>query len=88
VLLNTGSIGPTPLSTNTAPMYVGNNPIYRNLPGMWVDDVRVYDTALTAAELDEVRLSNVPEPAAGLALVVVGLAGTVLRKRRCGIARC
>jgi hypothetical protein len=45
------------------------------------DDVRVYDIALSVAELDAVRLTNVPEPTALSVLALTG-AGFLARRRR------
>ena len=33
---------------------------------MWLDDVRIYGSALSAAELELIRLENIPEPSAFL----------------------
>lgn len=53
-------------------------------PPAWMDDVRVYNTALSVAELEAVRLEAVPEPSTWALLVA--LAGAValgaLRQRR------
>jgi hypothetical protein len=32
----------------------------------WIDDVRVYDHALTLSELEAARVAGVPEPCAGV----------------------
>ena len=64
---------------NNVPLYVGGAPGNGYTPPMWADDVRVYGAALTAAEINEVRLANVPEP--GLASVVVAAAALVLSTR-------
>ena len=52
--------------------------------GQWffdglIDDVRVYDTALTHDEI--IGLAAVPEPA-GLALLMAGMVGLLCRRRR------
>jgi hypothetical protein len=36
----------------------------------WQDDVRVYGSVLSLAELDAVRLQNIPEPAAQLLILM------------------
>jgi hypothetical protein len=46
----------------------------------WQDDVRVYGSALSLAELDDIRLANVPEPAS-LSLIVIALLA-LLRRRQ------
>jgi VCBS repeat-containing protein len=52
------------LAPNAASLIVGGSgyaptsPSYT--PSTWVDDVRIYNTALTAAQLDAVRQSNLP----------------------------
>lgn len=50
-----------PLAENDAEFRVGSassEPLVDRTPPAWIDDVRVYDRALSAAELDEVRLQN------------------------------
>jgi hypothetical protein len=54
-------------------------------PPAWMDDVRIYDTALDAATLEAVRGSNIPEPTSA-ALLGLGLAAAVwISRRRVGI---
>lgn len=50
-------------------------------PSAFFDDVRVYDTVLTAAELEAVRLGNIPEPSV-VGLAGLSLAGLLVRRRR------
>lgn len=50
-------------------------------PNGFFDDVRVYDNTLSLAELEAVRLSNVPEPTALSVLALAG-AGFLARRRR------
>lgn len=50
-------------------------------PPAWFDDIRVYDQVLSAAELEAVRLENVPEPGS---LALLALGAMALMKRRCG----
>lgn len=50
-------------------------------PSAFFDDVRIYDTVLTATELEAVRASNIPEPAS-LGLVGLSLLGLMARRRR------
>lgn len=52
----------------------------RRLDGL-VDEIRVYDTALSASEMQE--LAMIPEPGTGL-LVMTGVLGLAARRRRCG----
>jgi hypothetical protein len=77
-----GSAFTTPADT-TAVVRVGGTPATTSdrTPNAFFDDIRIYDTALTtAAQLDAVRLENVPEPAA-ISLAAVGAAGLLLRRR-------
>ena len=46
------------------------------------DDVRVYGTALTAAQLEQVRLANVPEPSTAAMAGIGILFGACCRRRR------
>ena len=50
------------------------------------DDVRVYGVALAAAQLEQVRLQNVPEPAGAALLAVVAAAVAAATRRRRGRA--
>jgi hypothetical protein len=56
----------------------------RNLVGL-VDEVRVYDTVLSASEIR--ALASVPEPGTGL-LVAIGLLGLEVRRRRAAWRSC
>ncbi len=46
-----------------------------------IDDVTIWDTALSAAEVDVIRLNSVPEPSAFGLIALAGL-GLILRRRR------
>lgn len=50
-------------------------------PAAYFDDVRVYGSVLSAAELESVRLANIPEPTTGL-LCAAGAALLGFRRRR------
>jgi hypothetical protein len=50
-------------------------------PDSWVDDFRVYDDVLSLANLETVRLENVPEPAAAGVIALAGLAASLRRRR-------
>lgn len=58
---------------NATALQVGAHPAVATLtPPAWLDDARVYDTVLTSAQLDAIRLENIPEPAS---LALLGLGG-------------
>jgi hypothetical protein len=48
---------------------------------VWIDDVRVYDTALDATALDAVRQSNIPEPSTLGLFAIGGIALVGFRRR-------
>ncbi|WAC21411.1 hypothetical protein OVA24_08430 [Luteolibacter sp. SL250] len=50
-------------------------------PNAFFDDVRVYDEVLSVAQLEAIRLENVPEPSLG-SLALLTLAGLATRRRR------
>jgi hypothetical protein len=67
-----------------AKLFLANNATAnRGLDGL-IDDVRLYDTILTAAEVEELRLQSggVPEPASLASLVVVALIVLGYRQRK------
>jgi len=72
------------LST-TQPLLLGNigSPGLRNFHGL-IDNVRIYDNALSSADLDGVmRFDDVPIPEPGtLSLVLIGALGLVARRKR------
>lgn len=69
------------LLPNTRPLYVGGEVYAGDMTGpLLLDDVRIYSSALTPAELEQVRQSNVPEPA-GAVIATLALAHALLRRR-------
>ena len=71
---------------NNAVLFLANRPsLTRALDG-WIDDIRLYDTVLSAADIEGVRLqglgSAVPEPISLSLLVIVGIALFANRERR------
>jgi hypothetical protein len=61
-------------------LMIGNANIYgsRSFDGA-IDEVRIFDRAITSAEVKNLYLYNTPEPAT---LLLLGLGGLVLRKRK------
>ena len=74
-------VGPG-LLPNTAPFIVGD--MNATLPA-WIDDVRIYDRALSLGELEAVRAATAPEPAGGL--LIAGAFATLFAARRRGSKR-
>ncbi|MCP5152409.1 MAG: LamG domain-containing protein [Chromatiales bacterium] len=76
----------TDFDTGFGSLFVGANPFFNEDFDGLVDNVFVYDRALTDQELDDIRLNgvlaqNVPEP--GVAgLLLAGLVLTAVRRRR------
>jgi len=73
---NAGALG-----TSTNPFEVANTALTgedRTPPALF-DNVRIYDTVLSSAELEAIRVATVPEPAA---LALLGLGSVALLRRR------
>ena len=69
------------IQASTEDLYIGRRPSgdQRVFPGL-IDNLRIYDTALTQAELNTISSFNdIPEPATGLLLL--GLTSTLLLRR-------
>lgn len=78
-LAGAGAVG-----DSAAPLEIGGTPATPDdrSPSAYFDDIRIYDTLLTAVDLENIRAANVPEPAtAGFVLGGVALV-SVLRKKR------
>jgi hypothetical protein len=67
---------------NSEPMYIGGVPGNGYTPPVWVDDVRVYDSALSQAEVEQIRASNVPEPGGLVGVSIAAATATLVRKRK------
>ena len=77
--VHVGTVGllGTTITNNVSAFRVGEsgaNPASDTTPPAWFDDVRVYGSVLSLAELDAVRLQNVPEPSS-IVLATVAVAG-------------
>jgi hypothetical protein len=48
----------------------------------YLDDIRIYDTALDATAIESVRASSIPEPATFAAILGLGVLGVVATRRR------
>ena len=69
------------IQASTEDLYIGRRPSgdQRVFPGL-IDNVRIYDTALTQTELNAISFfKDIPEPATGLLLL--GLTSTLLLRR-------
>jgi len=80
--LSAGSAAAGVLNDNNSPFGVGFTdaaPTADVSAIGWQDDVRVYGRALSASELDSVRVSNIPEPTS---LILAGVAGVCCLKLR------
>ena len=74
---SSSSLGARSVGTN-AILFLGNRPnLTRSFDG-WIDDVRIYDSVLTAEDIESLRLQGggVPEPSL-LILIGLGVIGTV-----------
>jgi hypothetical protein len=80
---SSSSLGSISVGT-TALLYLANRPALTRAYDGWIDDVRIYDSVLTADDIETVRLQGigVPEPASLLliGLSIIGVVG--LRSRR------
>ena len=56
------------LLPNDSPFMLGGAPFTLPTVPAWIDDVRVYDHALSLSELDSVRVAALPEPAVAMLL--------------------
>jgi hypothetical protein len=82
------SLGPLNLGTNASLFLANRLALNRSFDG-WMDDVRIYDGVLTAAEVEQVRLQGtlgiVPEPSSWI-MIGIGftttLGGFYIRRRR------
>lgn len=74
------------MGNNTLPMRVGANATggADRIPDAFMDDFRVYNTALTLADLQTIQNENLPEPSSALLLLGLGGALTLVRARRDG----
>jgi hypothetical protein len=62
----TGAAPDRILLPNDQPFMVAKMPFASPTVPAWIDDVRVYDHALTLSELEAARVAGVPEPCAGV----------------------
>jgi hypothetical protein len=71
-----------PLHDNTGEFLIGNlvfsPPAGFKIPA-WIDDVRVYDTALSTSDLEAIRQADLPEPSS--AVILAAGCGTWGRRR-------
>ncbi|HLS28301.1 MAG TPA: LamG-like jellyroll fold domain-containing protein [Opitutales bacterium] len=74
-----GVANPGTLASNTNDFRVASSSSATISAPIWIDDVRVYSGALDAAQLETLRLENIPEPSTyaaifgGLVLLAAGL---------------
>jgi hypothetical protein len=84
-LASTTTIEAGAVNDSTAKFGVGYTdaaPTADTAPPGFLDDIRVYDGVLQAAEIEAVRQANIPEPASG-GLIAIGIGSVLaLRKRR------
>ncbi|TMA28129.1 MAG: LamG domain-containing protein, partial [Deltaproteobacteria bacterium] len=69
-----------PIQTSTGPLTLGGDPLYGQYFAGTLDDVRVYNRALSAAEIQSDKATPVPEPAALPALLAGALLAAGLRR--------
>jgi hypothetical protein len=84
VLASTTTIGVGSVNDSTAKFGVGYTdaaPTSDTAPPGYMDDIRVYEGVLQAAEVEAVRQANIPEPASSALLAIGCLA--LLSSRRC-----
>lgn len=76
------TINSGPMANNTNDLQIGGTAASASdrSPSALFDDVRIYDSVLTLAELEQIRLANIPEPAVA-ALSLVGALGFLRRRR-------
>ena len=82
-VLAAGNTSPGPvLLGSSAFAFLGNrSSLSRDFTGS-IDDVRIYNSVLSASDLDAVRASAVPEPTSAVILGILGAAGLSRRRRR------
>ena len=82
-----GGLAGYALGGNTAEFLVGNvsstPPVNYQIPA-WIDNVRVYNRALSLSELEAIRVSEVPEPSTFVLLGIsaFGLFAWAWRRRK------
>lgn len=67
---------------STSTFYVGNITDETTIFNGELSDLRVYDSILTPTEVNEIRLSNIPEPSSSAALLSVLVALSIVVSRR------
>lgn len=89
LLASSANIATQPaVGTSLGALFIGNTPANpARSPNGLFDDVRIYGTALNAAQVNAVRLENlaattIPEPSAAASLAAVSALGLALTRRR------
>lgn len=71
----------TDIGSNSKPLTLGNRDNAGRAFDGWLFDFRVYSSALTPSEVEDVRASAIPEPATASLLALAGVV-TLARRRR------